>query len=421
MRVLVMIVVGFACVGLQARELPSARAESVGMSTARLQAITELSQRYVDEGKLASVVTMVARRGKVVHFEAVGRRGVADHRPVKPDDLFRIYSMSKPITAVAAMMLYEQGAFQMHDPVSKFLPELTDLTVIRGDQPVAVETPITMQQLLSHTAGFSYGFGRENPVDRAYQDQKVLESVDLDAFVAKIANIPLLYEPGARWHYSIAVDLTGAVIERISGQSFDRFLAERLFEPLGMVDTFFAIPDDKFQRLLPNHIWDRVAGKLVASEPATYPVFRNTTFFSGGGGLVSTAMDYMRFAEMLRRGGELDGQRILGPKTVQYMTTNHLSGALNAAGNGERPEINIGGRSSGQGFGLGFGVVTDPVLAGVVGSPGEFSWGGAAGTIFWVDPVEDLVVVAMIQQMGSPWPLRAELKVLTNSSLVDLQ
>jgi CubicO group peptidase (beta-lactamase class C family) len=329
--------------------------------------------------------------------------------------------MSKPITAVAAMMLYEEGAFQMRDPVSKFLPELADLKVMRGDEAVPLESPITMQQLLSHTAGFTYGFSRENPVDRAYQDGKILEASDLNDFVTKVAGIPLLYEPGSRWHYSIAVDLTGAVVERISGLSFDQFLKERIFDPLGMTDTFFAIPDEKYDRFLPNHRWDREGEALVAFEESGYPLYQNTTFFSGGGGLVSTARDYMRFAEMLRRGGELDGARVVSPKTLQYMTRDHLPGTVTAAGSGERPELSLGGNASGMGFGLGFGVVTDPVQAGVIGSVGEFMWGGAAGTIFWVDPVEELVVVSMIQQMGSPWPLRSELKVLTYGALIDLE
>ncbi|MCZ6619533.1 MAG: serine hydrolase [Gammaproteobacteria bacterium] len=401
------------------KDLSPGRAESVGMSTERLARITELSQRYVDEGKLAGVLTMVARNGKIVHFEAVGHRGVDDSRPLEKDALFRIYSMSKPITAVAAMILYEEGKFQLRDPVSKFLPELKEMEVIKDGEAVPLGKSITMQQLLSHTAGFSYGFTRGNPVDIAYQDQKVFEAVDLNAFVKTISAIPLLYEPGTRWHYSIAVDLTGAVIERISGQRFDRFLAERIFEPLGMTDTFFDIPDEKMTRFLPNHGWDRENEKLIPFVEQGYPLYQDTTFFSGGGGLVSTAMDYLRFAEMLRQGGELDGQRLLSPKTVQYMTTDHLPAAIAATGSGEQPGISS--FAPGLGFGLGFGVVKDTVAAGVIGSPGEYSWGGAAGTIFWVDPVEEMVVVGMIQQMGSPWPLRAELKVLANQALIELQ
>jgi CubicO group peptidase (beta-lactamase class C family) len=340
-------------------------------------------------------------------------------RPLDRDALFRIYSMSKPITAVAAMILYEQGRFQLSDPVSKYLPELTNLTVLRDGKPVPLDTPLTMQHLLTHTAGFTYGFSRDNPVDAAYQDQELLRATDLNDFVNRVAAIPLLFEPGSRWHYSIAVDLTGAVVERISGQRFDQFLSERIFKPLAMSDTFFDVPTDKADRFLPNHSWDREQNKLVPFVEQGYPIYQGTTFFSGGGGLVSTAADYMRFAEMLRRGGELDGVRLLSPKTVAYATRDHLGGALSASTLGEQPAADPGGSASGTGFGLGFGVVKDPSQAGVIGSVGEYSWGGAAGTIFWVDPVEQLTVVSMVQLMGSPWPLRAELKALTAAALTE--
>jgi CubicO group peptidase (beta-lactamase class C family) len=271
---------------------------------------------------------------------------------------------------------------------------------------------MNMQQLLSHTAGFSYSFSASDPVDKRYRDEKLLSSKDLDEFIKKLAGIPLRHEPGTRWHYSVAVDVTGAVIERISGQRFDRFLKERIFAPLKMEDTFFDVPESKLSRFGTNHRWNAEQRKLEVLPPSDYPIYRNTTFFSGGGGLVSTAMDYMRFAEMLRNGGEFEGVRILSPKTIQLMTMDHLPAAVKPGTSSEA--------SRGSGFGLGFGVITDVPKTGVVGSVGEYSWSGAAGTTFWVDPREEIVVVAMVQLMQSPWPLRRELKVLTYQALTEL-
>ncbi len=396
----------------------AAAPEQVGMSAERLARISEITQGYIDEGKLAGVITMVARHGKLVHFDAVGQRGADDDRPLEKDALFRIYSMTKPITAVAAMQLYERGLFQLSDPISKFVPELEELMVLNGDgEEEPAKGPITMQQLLTHTAGFSYGFNPDDPVDQRYREARALGAQDLDEFAARLGELPLKYHPGEQWHYSVAVDVTGIIVERLSGQRFDRYLAEHIFEPLGMNDTFFEVPEDKWDRFLPNHRWDAKAGKLVTLGEASYDRYRDVTLFSGGGGLVGTAMDYLRFAEMLRNGGSLDGARILSPRTIEFMTMNHLPASISSGGSGETP--GLGGRSlNGFGFGLGFGLVTDVPASGVMGSVGEYSWGGAAGTIFWVDPVEDFVVVAMIQLMGSPWPLRSELKVAVNQAIV---
>ncbi len=401
---------------VMASEIPTVDPASVGMSAERLDRITALAQRYVEEGKLAGIVTMVARDGQVVHFEANGVRDLDSGDPMTPDTLFRIYSMSKPITAVAAMMLYEEGLFQLSDPVSRFLPELADVKVLQNGELVDPEREMTMHHLLTHTAGFSYGFDPRDPVDRQYVESRVLQSENLDAFVENLARLPLRNHPGEEWHYSVAVDVTGAVVERLSGMTFDEFLRTRLFEPLGMHDTFFAVPADKRDRFGTNHRWDRGEQQLTVVDTPEYPLWENTTFFSGGGGLVSSTEDYMRFAEMLRNGGEFNGARILSPKTIAYMTSDHLPGTVRASGSGETLGT---GMSAGAGFGLGFGVNRDPVVAGVIGSAGEYNWGGAAGTIFWVDPVEDLVVIGMIQLMGSPWPLRSELKVLANQALTE--
>ncbi len=410
----------FLASAASAGEIPVSQPESVGMSGEGLERLAAATQEFIDEGKLAGVLTMVGREGRIVHVSAVGQRGVDDDRPLTEDALFRIYSMSKPITAVAAMMLYEEGPFQLDDPVAKFLPELKELEVLGEDgKRVPMKKIMTMQHLLTHTAGFSYGFDPNDPVDRLYNEVNPLGAADLDGFIERLATLPLKFEPGARWHYSVASDVVGAVVERISGQSLDVFLRERLFRPLDMRDTFFNVPEDKIPRLLPNHIWDGQERKLVAFDGKGKGK-RAKTMYSGGGGLISTSRDYMRFAEMLRNGGELDGVRILHPETVNLMVVNHLPAALSGAGEGERPVDKGEKRKVGHGFGfgLGFGLVTE-LGEGAVGSVGEYSWGGAAGTVFWVDPVEEIIVVGMIQLMGSPWPLREKLKVLTYEAITE--
>ena len=404
-----------------AGDLVAGAAESVGMSSERLRRVTRMSQGYVDEGKLAGVVTLVARKGKIVHFEAVGRRGVEDERPLAKDALFRIFSMTKPITAVAAMMLYEEGAFRLSDPVADFVPELKSPNVLVDGELVPAENTMTMRHLLTHTAGLSYGFNPRDPLDQRYRAAQLFAAEDLDDFAQRLGALPLAFEPGERWHYSVAVDVTGLIVQRLSGLSFDVFLKERIFDPLGMEDTFFNVPEEKRDRFLPNHAWNGAEEKLVQipveeDDPDAFTRYRNTRMFSGGGGLVSTTIDYARFAEMVRRGGELDGVRLLSPKTVAFMTANHLPAAIEGAGRGEDPEQNEASRF---GFGLGWGINPDVVASGVPGSVGEYSWGGAAGTVFWVDPVEEMVVVGMIQLMGSPWNLRHDLKVAANQALLD--
>ena len=402
-------------------DLVEGAAESVGMARDRLDRITAMTQAYVDEGKLAGVVALVARKGTIVHFEAVGNRGAEDARPMTKDALFRIFSMSKPITAVAAMMLYEEGKFRLSDPVADFVPELAELNVLVDGELVPAERTMTMRHLLTHTGGLSYGFNPRDPVDQRYREAQVFAAENLDGFAERLGKLPLAFEPGERWHYSVAVDVTGLVVERLSGMSFDVFLRERIFEPLGMTDTFFNVPEEKWDRFLPNHGWNRAEEKLtqmpIATDDADGIVrYRDTGLFSGGGGLVSTTIDYARFAEMVRRGGELDGVRLLSPKTVAFMTANHLPAAIEGGGSGEDP---TGASASRFGFGLGWGINMDVVSSGVMGSVGEYSWGGAAGTVFWVDPVEDLVVIGMIQLMGSPWNLRHDLKVATYQAIVD--
>ncbi len=326
--------------------------------------------------------------------------------------------MSKPITAVAALMLYEEGVFQLTDPITRWLPEMANLQVHTPDGPVPVEAPPTLQQLMTHTAGFGYVFTR-HPSDEAIRQAEVFSSPDMDTFVERIAAIPLVDQPGERWYYSVSSALLGAVVERASGMPFDEFLRTRLFEPLDMRDTFFRVPEDKRDRLVTNHDWDREAERLVPQTGDRLSLGPDGMGFPAGGeGLFSTMRDYMRFAEMLRAGGELDGVRILSPKTIEYMASNHL--VVPANGTGEAPQLRLGSLyPGGFGFGLGVGVIESPQALGVLASEGEFSWGGAAGTVFWVDPVEDIAVVGMIQLMSSPWPLRNQLRVLTNSALTE--
>lgn len=404
------------------KDVPSAKAEKEGMSSSRLERVTALGERYVAEGRVPGIITMVSRNGKIVHFEATGQRGLTDTRPLEKDALFRIYSMSKPITAVALMMLYEEGRFQLSDPAHKYIPELKDLVVHNPDgEPTPAKTAVTMQQLLTHTAGFSYGFDPLDPVDQQYQAAKIFEAKDLSDFATRVAALPLQFEPGSRWHYSVASDLVGLAVERISGVAFDVYLAERIFAPLGMEDTFFNVPADKRDRFLPNHGWNPQNSTLIDVTPRTDARgnYVSGTLFSGGGGLVSSTMDYMRFAEMLRNGGSYNGARLLSPKTVQYMTLNHLPATIGASGSGEAPTLGQLG-SSGVGFGLGFSVVTDPAAAATISSVGEYAWGGAAGTVFWIDPQEEIITIAMIQLMASPWPLRADMKTTTYQAITEL-
>ena len=419
----------------ETKDLPSSKAEKVGMSSDRMERMTALGERYVNNNQVAGMVNLVMRNGKVVHYKAHGARGSDDDRPMRKDDLFRIYSMTKPITAAAAMQLYEQGKFQLSDPVAKFVPELKDVKVLNADGQLEDQAkPMTMHQLLTHTTGLSYGFAAQTDlVDRAYLGADIWAAQDLDEFAQRVAQLPLKFQPGSRYHYSIAVDITGLIVQRLSGQSFDVYLRENLFKPLGMEDTFFEVPDNKMARFLPNHILDPQTGGLmdVSEVPADNPFaaffkrrknvamvdYESVSLFSGGGGLVSTAMDYARFAEAMRSGGILEGNRILSPKTVAYMAQNHLNPSMQMGGIGEQPTTD--GNTSGVGFGLGFGVVTNPAYAGVIGSAGEYNWGGAAGTVFWIDPVEEVVVVSMIQLMSSPWPLRSELRVATYQAIVE--
>ncbi|HEV8438006.1 MAG TPA: serine hydrolase domain-containing protein [Methylomirabilota bacterium] len=401
--------------------------EEVGLSSSRLARIGDHLGRYVDSGKLAGALTLVARRGQVAYFEPRGHLEIERKRPVTRDTVFRIYSMTKPIASVGLMMLYEQGRFQLDDPVHRFIPSWSDLRVfVSGNHPVfktaPVERPMTVRDLLSHTSGLTYGFMERTNVDAAYRKLGVADRTrsgyTLRDMVATLAELPLEFSPGTRWNYSVSTDVVGYLIEVIAGQPLDAYLREHVFEPLDMRDTGFVIREEQVPRLAANY--ERQAdGSLKLIDDPERSQWRQCSFFSGGGGLVSTAQDYFRFTAMLRNGGELDGVRLLGRKTVELMGTNHLPGGQ------ELTQLAQAGMFTetayaGVGFGLGFSVMQSPARAQILGTPGEYAWGGAASTAFWIDPVEDLIVIFMTQLMpSSSYPLRRELRVLTYAALID--
>ena len=404
---------------LHAADIDIVEPETVGFSADRLAKVTEFVEREIAEGNLVGTVTLVARHGQVVHFEATGRNGLEDERAMETDALFRIFSMTKPITTVAAMMLYEEGAFQLGDPVAKYLPELANMELSIDGELAPPQSSMTIVQLMTHTAGLTNGWHLEHPVERAYRDASLHQSADLTAFIEKLATLPLRFEPGTRYHYSVATDVLGALVERLSGQTLEHFFQTRIFDPLEMHDTFFNVPDDKMPRMAGGHLWNAEQQAMRPMPAGLLPPPSGVTLFSGGGGLISTAQDYWRFCEMLRRGGSLDGVRILGPKTVQAMTMARLPPEVRDNGATEYPASHL---YPGQSFGLGAGVITDPAQAGVISSKGEYSWGGIANTKFWIDPEEDLVVVFMTQVLGTPHSdrHRFDLKVATYQALTDL-
>jgi CubicO group peptidase (beta-lactamase class C family) len=376
-------------VGAAAKDLPKAKPESVGMSSQRLNALTNGMKQLVDAGQLSGTVTMVARHGKVAHFEAYGKRDIAADAPMKLDTIFRIYSMSKPITGVAMMMLFEEGKWQLNDPVAKHIPEFRNLKVYSADnaEGVAQTRPMTMRELMSHNAGFTYGVFSNTPADKLLVQQNVLDvNITLDEMIKRVARVPLKSQPGTEWQYSISVDIQGYVVQKLSGMPFEEFLEKRIFKPLGMVDTAFYVPKDKLGRFAEMYKYEK--GKLVPEKAGLNHDFsQKPVLASGGGGLVSTATDYMRFCQMLLNGGELNGVRLLSPLTVELMRTNVLPP--------NQPIL-----SPGAGFGMDFAVYTDPVAAGGYYGKGTFWWGGAAGTWFWIDPVNDLIMIGMIQQVA---------------------
>jgi CubicO group peptidase (beta-lactamase class C family) len=399
----------------------------VGLDARRLRRIDTHFHRYVDDGRLAGWQVMVSRRGKVAHLTSYGLADKEAGRPVETDTVWRIYSMTKPLTSVAAMMLWEEGAFELSDSVSRWLPEFAQPRVYVGGpahKPVTVPAtePIRVWHLLTHTAGLTYGFHRVHVTDELHRlrgfDGGVPEGMDLATAVRGWAELPLTFQPGAEWNYSVATDVLGRLVEVVSGQSLDAFFAERILGPLGMRDTAFWCPEDKQGRMAALYMPASGPHRMVRADASGKSAMKPPGWLSGGGGLVSTTRDYTRFTWMLLNGGELDGARLLSPRTLRYMTQNHLPGGADLAAFG-RP-VFAETRYNGVGFGLGFGVVVDPVAYRTLTSAGEFHWGGMASTLFWVDPAEDLTVVFMTQLLPSnTYPIRSQLRQLVYQSLVD--
>lgn len=390
---------------------PRARdAAQVGLDAERLGRIAAMVEGYVERGEIAGAVTLVERRGRVVWLEAQGFQDREAKRPMATDSVFRIYSMSKPITSVAVLMLFEEGRLRLSDPVSRWLPELAQPRVLRdpkGPLEDTVPSPreITVRDLLTHSAGLAYTFTAPPLLAKAYEQEGIHGSsakLPPAEWLARLARLPLVDPPGTRWRYSVSTDVLGLLVERVSGQPFAEFLRTRIFAPLAMEDTGFVVPAMKLARFTTNYAPDAETGALVPSDvPATSAYREPPSFPSGGGGLVSTAADYARFAAMLRNGGVLDGERLLSRKTVELMTGRHLSEA-------EQAGFGIPGVDAafpGASFGLGVMVTEDVPASGGLGSVGKHGWGGAAGTWYWVDPEEELVAVLMIQRMSMARPI----------------
>jgi CubicO group peptidase (beta-lactamase class C family) len=380
--------------------LPTATPESVGFAPALPARMDEAMQGLIDKKHLAGIVTLVARKGKVVQHKAYGFQDAEKQTPMRTDTIARIYSMTKPIAGVAMMMLYEEGKWKPSDPIAKHIPEFANLKVFAGEKdgaPILEDAahPPTMGELMSHTAGFTYGLFGNTPVDVMYRKNNPLEAPSLKAMIDRLATLPLLYQPGTRWVYSVGVDIQGYLVEKLSGKTFPEFLRTRLFEPLGMIDTGFLVPVEKMPRVAVVYAWDKNTAAL-APGPHDAGINQMPGLPSGGGGLYSTAADYFRFAQMLLNGGQYDGKRILKRATVDMMRTNVLSEQVLNSKSG----IGQAQFSPAQGFGYDFAVVLDPDAAKRQVGKGSYWWWGIAGTWFWIDPTSDLIGIGIIQRRG---------------------
>lgn len=402
-------------------------AEALGFDLGALNDISRFfKQRYLTPGRLPGVLTLIARQGEVAYFEPQGLMDMERKEPVQQDTIFRIHSMAKPVTSVALMQLQEQGLVSLDDALSKFIPEFEVLQVYKAGRYPNFKTesparPVTVKDLLTHTAGFTYDFVYQNEIDRAYRRlglNVAQPTCNLEGFTNKLAEVPLLFSPGSAWNYSVATDVVGRLVEIISAQSLDDYFKTNIFVPLGMKDTAFYVPVKKLDRFASCYQRRIYWGKgFTLYDDAERSLFRQSPqLLGGGGGLVSTAHDYLQFCQMLLNGGELNGFRILKPQTVATMTSNHLPGGrlLTDMNRGSLAEILF----NGVGFGLGFAVVVDPEKTGHACSKGEYSWGGFASTAFWIDPVEEMVVIFMTQLVPSTsYPIRRELRNLVYAAL----
>ena len=407
-----------------ADSLPVVQPEDVGFSSEQLNKIETYFASRVEKGEIAGIVTLVARHGKIAHFSAVGYQDAEQEIPMGKDTIFRVYSMTKPIVSAALMMLYQDGLFQMNDPLSKFIPEFADLRVLRDpngplDETVAMEREPTIQDILRHTAGFSHCLGNSE-YDKACVELGLFSTqTSLTEMMTALSKIPLMNQPGSQYRYSIGPDVALRLVEVISGMSADDYLEQRMFDRLGMDDTGYMVNSDNAHRLSPIH-WrkngelvpiDKAHGRPrggVLAEPWSVNSYTFDHEYKGGSlGLVSTTEDYFRFAQAILNGGELNGERLLGAKTVEFMSRNHLSEEQNST------------FSPALGFGLGFATIEDATGVGYPATEGTFYWSGAASTYFWIDPVEDIVVVSMTQHMGvrETGAVRGELSALVYGAL----
>ncbi|TFH74602.1 class A beta-lactamase-related serine hydrolase [Gammaproteobacteria bacterium LSUCC0112] len=377
-------------------------AEAAGFTAEGIERLDAAMREIVANQDVAGMVWMLGKDGQIATFEAAGLARVNDQAPMTKDSLFRIYSMSKPVTGVAMMMLWEQGLWDFDDPISKFVPEFTNLKVLSsdGNEPDDLTRQPTMRELMSNTAGFAYGLFGDDPANRAFRDQEVLASGDLNEMIQKIAGIPLMAQPGEQWYYSIGMDIQGYIVEQLTGMRFGDYLRQHLFEPLDMMDTRFYVMPDDVPRFAEVHYWDAETNALAqqAERPDRPSYLDADRLESGGGGLVSSTHDYARFIQMMVNKGELDGVRILKPESVRIMSTNSLTGK-------EDMRFGIGGPGQpGQGWGVDMAVLFDPQAAGSPQGPGTYYWAGAAGTSFWIDPVNDIFWLSMIQAQGPRRP-----------------
>lgn len=399
----------------------------VGLDPTRLARIRSHFGKYVDNGKLPGYHITVSRGGKLAYSDLYGHADVENKKPIANDTIYRAYSMTKPICAVAALILWEEGLFEMHDQVKWFIPSFANQKVFRSGTLTApryepVTEPMEMWHLFSHTAGMTYGFVYSNPVDQMYRNAGFEWGTPRDASLADIcdilAGLPLMFQPGTEWAYSMSIDVLGRVVEILSGMTLGEFMKKRIFDPLGMTDTAFHCSADKADRLAALYVPNPADKKILRNDAGAAGALNEPKAHLGGGGLVSTTSDYLKFAEMLRGGGEHNGTRILSNRTVAFMASNHLpnNADLTAFGRPLFAETAF----DGVGFGLSVSVTLDPVKAKVAGSAGDYGWGGAASTNFTVDPKEDLVYMIMTQLMpSSTWPLRPQLKQLVHQALVD--